>query len=80
MNPAQDTVPNPPPAAERLKRRSARGRYAFVGLALVLGIAGHVMARAQTVPVSIPDKSFPESLSSTRGGTLYVGSLNLGGW
>jgi sugar lactone lactonase YvrE len=79
MNPAQDTVPNPPPAAERLKRRSARGRYAFVGLALVLGIAGHVMARAQTVPVSIPDKSFPESLSSTRGGTLYVGSLNLGG-
>jgi hypothetical protein len=61
MNPAQDTVPNPPPAPGWLKRRSARGNYAVAGLALVLGIAGYVMARAQTVPVSIPDKSFPES-------------------
>ena len=79
MNPAQDTVPTPPPAPGWLKRRSARGHYASIGLALVLGIAGYVIARAQTVPVSIPDKSFPESLSSTRDGTLYVGSLNLGG-
>src|SRR5882757_84529 len=30
-------------------------------------------------PVGIPDRSFPESLTSTCDGTLYVGSLNLGG-
>jgi sugar lactone lactonase YvrE len=30
-------------------------------------------------PVGIPDRSFPESLTSTRDGTLYVGSLNFGG-
>ena len=30
-------------------------------------------------PIGIPDRSFPESLTSTRDGTLYVGSLNLGG-
>jgi hypothetical protein len=29
--------------------------------------------------VNIPDKSFQESLCSTRDGTVYVGSLNLGG-
>ena len=34
---------------------------------------------ADTAPVSIPDRSFPESLTSTDDGTLYVGSLNLGG-
>ena len=34
---------------------------------------------ANTAPVSIPDHSFPESLTSTCDGTLYVGSLNLGG-
>jgi hypothetical protein len=79
MNPAQDTVPNPPPAPWWFKRRYAGVRYAVV-LALMLGIAGHIMARAQTAPVGIPDNSFPESLSSSRDGTLYVGSLNLGGW
>src|SRR4029077_9854375 len=36
MNPAQ--VPNPHPARGWLKRRSARGQHALVGLALVLGI------------------------------------------
>jgi sugar lactone lactonase YvrE len=34
---------------------------------------------ANATPVGIPDRSFPESLTSTRDGTLYVGSLNLGG-
>lgn len=34
---------------------------------------------ADAAPVGIPDRSFPESLTSTRDGTLYVGSLNLGG-
>jgi len=68
----------PPPAPGSIKRRYAGVRYAVV-LAIILGVAGYVMARAQTAPVSIPDNSFPESLSSTRDGTLYVGSLNLGG-
>ena len=36
-------------------------------------------AVAAPAPVGIPDRSFPESLTSTRDGTLYVGSLNLGG-
>lgn len=35
-------------------------------------------AHAQS-PVSIPDKSFPESVTSTSDGTLYVGSFNNGG-
>ena len=39
----------------------------------------NVPAGADTAPVSIPDRSFPESLTSTDDGTLYVGSLNLGG-
>ena len=69
----------PPPAPGSIKRRYTGVRYAVV-LALILGIAGYAMARAQSAPVSIPDNSFPESLSSTRDGTLYVGSLNLGGW
>ncbi len=34
---------------------------------------------ADAAPVSIPERSFPESLTSTCDGTLYVGSLNLGG-
>ncbi len=79
MNQAHDTVPNPSAAPQWIKRGYPRVRYAIVGLALVLGIAGYVMARAQSAPVSIPDRSFPESLSSTGDGTLYVGSLNLGG-
>ena len=36
-------------------------------------------AFADATPVCIPDRSFPESLTSTRDGTLYVGSLNFGG-
>jgi sugar lactone lactonase YvrE len=36
------------------------------------------VACAET-PVSVPDKSFPESVTSTSDGTLYVGSFNEGG-
>ncbi len=50
-----------------------------VGLALMLGVAASGVARAQTAPVGVPDKSFPESVTSTKDGTLYVGSFNLGG-
>ena len=44
---------------------------------LALGTAG--VARAETAPVGVPDKSFPESVTSTSDGTLYVGSFNQGG-
>ena len=49
------------------------------GLAFMLGAAPFGTVRAQDAPVGVPDKSFPESLSSTKDGTLYVGSFNLGG-
>ena len=49
------------------------------GLAFMLGAASFGTVRAQDAPVGVPDKSFPESLSSTKDGTLYVGSFNLGG-
>ena len=60
-----------------LKNSCARA-LGVAGPALVLGIASDV-ARAQTAPVAVPDKSFPESVTSTKDGTLYVGSFNLGG-
>jgi sugar lactone lactonase YvrE len=49
------------------------------GLALMLAVASGGIARAQTAPVSVPGKSFPESVTSTRDGTLYAGSFNRGG-
>jgi hypothetical protein len=49
------------------------------GLALMLAVAPSGVARAQTAPVGVPDKSFPESVTSTSDGTLYAGSFNLGG-
>jgi sugar lactone lactonase YvrE len=49
------------------------------GLALTLGIVAGGVVHAQTAPVGVPDKSFPESVTSTRDGTLYAGSFNLGG-
>src|SRR5450755_595355 len=61
-----------------LKSRSARA-LGTTGLALMLGVALGGAARAQTAPVGVPDKSFPESVTSTKDGTLYVGSFNLGG-
>jgi streptogramin lyase len=49
------------------------------GLALMLAVASSGVACAQTAPVGVPDKSFPESVTSTSDGTLYAGSFNLGG-
>jgi sugar lactone lactonase YvrE len=46
---------------------------------LMLAVACGGIARAQTAPVGVPDKSFPESVTSTRDGTLYAGSFNQGG-
>jgi sugar lactone lactonase YvrE len=62
---------------ELLKSRCARALGA-AGLALMLGVAPGA-AHAQTAPVAVPDNSFPESLTSTKDGTIYVGSFNLGG-
>jgi sugar lactone lactonase YvrE len=60
-----------------------KNRYAHAlgaaGLTLMLGCAAGGLARAQTAAVGVPDKSFPESVTSTRDGTLYAGSFNLGG-
>src|ERR1700693_3551531 len=61
-----------------LKSRSARA-FGTTGLALMLGAALGGAALAQSAPVSVPDKSFPESVTSTKDGTLYAGSFNLGG-
>jgi streptogramin lyase len=63
---------------ELLKNRCAR-TLCTAGLALVLGVAFAGVVRAETAPVGLPDKSFPESVTSTKDGTLYVGSFNLGG-
>ena len=49
------------------------------GLALMLAVASGGGVRAESAPVGVPDKSFPESVTSTKDGTLYVGSFNLGG-
>ena len=59
----------------------SRGARALgtAGLALTLGIAFVGVATAQTAPAGVPDKSFPESVTSTQDGTLYAGSFNLGG-
>jgi streptogramin lyase len=61
-----------------LKNRCARA-LGTAGLALMLGAASIGVARAESAPVGVPDKSFPESVTSTKDGTLYVGSFNLGG-
>ncbi len=61
-----------------LKNRCARA-LGTTGLALLLEVASGGIAHAQTAPVGVPDKSFPESVTSTKDGTLYIGSFNLGG-
>jgi hypothetical protein len=66
---------------EHLKSHSGSRRaraLGTAGLALMLGVAFGGVANAQT-PASVPDKSFPESVTSTKDGTLYAGSFNLGG-
>jgi streptogramin lyase len=52
---------------------------AFGAAAWLMASCGLTAAHAQTTPVGLPDRSFPESVTSTSDGTLYVGSFNLGG-
>ena len=61
---------------ETLTTGRALGAAAFILASSVL-TAG--LAQAQTAPVNLPDKSFPESVTSTSDGALYVGSFNHGG-
>jgi sugar lactone lactonase YvrE len=65
------------------QRHLLKNRYAHAvrpaGFALMLGVACGGIACAQTAPIGLPDKSFPESVTSTRDGTLYAGSFSLGG-
>jgi sugar lactone lactonase YvrE len=63
---------------ESFKNRRARA-LGTAGWVLMLSVATGGVAYGQTAPVGIPDKSFPESLTSTKDGTLYMGSFNLGG-
>jgi hypothetical protein len=61
---------------ETLKAGRALGAAAW--LIASFGLATGI-AHAQSAPVGVPDKSYPESVTSTSDGTLYVGSFNLGG-
>jgi hypothetical protein len=63
---------------ESFKNRRARA-LGTAGWMFMLSVATGGAAYAQTAPAGVPDKSFPESLTSTKDGTLYVGSFNLGG-
>jgi hypothetical protein len=58
---------------ELLKSRCARA-LRKTGLALTLGVAFGGVALAQSAAVGVPDKSFPESVTSTKDGTLYAGT------
>jgi hypothetical protein len=61
---------------ELLNKSRARA-LGTAALTLVLSVAAGGIASAQTA--GLPDKSFPESVTSTKDGTLYAGSFNLGG-
>jgi sugar lactone lactonase YvrE len=78
MNQKHSVAPSSRAQGEYLKRRCAHA-LGTAGLALMLGAASGGVAAAQTAPVGVPDKSFPESVTSTQDGTLYAGSFNLGG-
>jgi streptogramin lyase len=59
-----------------------RGRgLSALGAAAIIGMSGLCAgpAHSETAPVSVPDNSFPESVTSTSDGTLFVGSFNDGG-
>jgi sugar lactone lactonase YvrE len=78
MNQERSVILNSLAQGGLLKSRRAHA-LGKTGLALVLGVAFGGVALAQSAPVSVPDKSFPESVTSTKDGTLYAGSFNLGG-
>jgi len=78
MNQEHSIVLCSPAQGDPLKNRCARA-LGTAGLVLMLGAAAGGVARAQAGPVGVPDKSFPESITSTADGTLYASSFNNGG-
>ena len=63
---------------ESFNRRCGRA-VGLAGLAFALGMAPLGVAWAETAPVAVPNDSFPESVTSTKDGTIYAGSFNHGG-
>jgi streptogramin lyase len=61
-----------------LKNRGASA-LRTAGFFFTLSATSVGTVHAQTAPVSVPDNSFPESVTATKDGTLYAGSFNLGG-
>jgi len=63
-----------------MRREEVQGVSArwIAGVAFMSAVMMTGTAYAQS-PVGVPDKSFPESVTSTKDGTLYVGSFNNGG-
>jgi sugar lactone lactonase YvrE len=78
MNQQRSVTLNSLAKGEWHRNRSARA-LGKTGLAFMLGVALCGVAYAESAPVGVPDKSFPESVTSTKDGTLYTGSFNLGG-
>jgi len=66
------------PVAHGGKLKDRGAGVCIAGLLFVLGFAPAGTAQAQA-PVAVFDNSFPESVTATRDGTLFVGSFNLGG-
>src|SRR5262249_3180965 len=64
---------------EELRKRGRMPALGLAGACLMLGVVIAGVARAETAPLGVPGKSFPESVTSTSDGTLYVGSFNNGG-
>jgi hypothetical protein len=61
-----------------MRRSTFVGGMFTLALAVLTSVGSQSVAFAQSA-VSVPDKSFPESVTSTSDGTLYFGSFNLGG-
>jgi hypothetical protein len=79
MNQERSVTLNSLAQGDLLKSRSARA-LGKTGLALVLGVALGGVALAQSAPVGVPDKSFPESVTSTKDGTLMRAASTSAAW
>src|ERR1700753_2112857 len=61
-------------------RRVLRNRMlGTTGSLLLLGALSLHAAAAEEMSIQLPDKGFPESVTSTSDGTIYTGSFNNGG-
>src|ERR1700733_7317300 len=84
ITPSRTAIPTPACLLSESKGRTSLMRLQ-IGLALLSMIAtfGGTAGAAPTTPpesIALPgDRAFPESISSTKDGTLYVGSLASGG-